>query len=38
MGSDWRVDFGENNIICLILSKDVGLNDENIGGNLLSTE
>ena len=33
-GSDWQVDFGEDNISCLISSKDAGLNNENIGGNL----
>ena len=38
MGSDWQVDFGEDNISCLISSKDVGLNDENIDGNLAGTE
>ena len=30
-GSDWQVDFGEDNISCLISSKDAGLNNENIG-------
>ena len=38
MGSDWQVDFGEDIISCLILSKDAGLNDENIGGDLLGTK
>ena len=38
MGSDWQVDFGEGNISCLISSKDAGLNDENVGGNLSSIE
>ena len=38
LGSDWQVDFGEDNISCLISSKDAGLNDENIGGNLSGTE
>ena len=32
------MDFGEDNIICLISSKDAGLNDENIGGDLSGTE
>ena len=34
MGTDWQVDFGEGNISCLISSKDAGLNDENICGDL----
>ena len=38
IGSDWQVDFGENNTSCLISSKDAGLNDENIGGYLLGSE
>ena len=38
MGSDWQVDFGEDNISCLISSKVACLNDENFGGNLLGTE
>ena len=38
IGSDWQVDFSEDNISCLISSKDAGLNDENIGGNLSGTE
>ena len=38
MGSDWQVDLGEDYICCLISSKDAGLNDENVGGNLLGTE
>ena len=38
MGSDWQVDFGEDNISCLISSKDAGLNVENVGGNLSGTE
>ena len=38
MGPDWQVDFGEDNISCLISSKDVGFNDENIDGNLAGTE
>ena len=38
MGSDWQVDFGEDNISCLISSNDAGLNDENIGGDLSGTE
>ena len=38
MGSDGQVDFGEDNISCLISSKDAGLKDENVGGNLSGTE
>ena len=38
MGSDWQVDFGEDNISCLISSKDACLNNENVGGNFSSTE
>ena len=38
MGSDWQVDFREDNISCLISSKNVSLNDENVGGDLSSTE
>ena len=38
MGSDWQVDFDEDNISCLISSKDAGLNDENVSGNLFGTE
>ena len=38
IGSDWQVDFSEDNISCLILSKDTGFNDENIGGDLSGTE
>ena len=30
--------FGEDNISCLISSKDAGLNDENIGGDLSGTK
>ena len=36
--SDWQVDFGEDNISCLISSKDDSLKDENIGGVLSGTE
>ena len=32
------MDFGEDNISCLSLSKDAGLNDENIGGDLSVSE
>ena len=32
------MDFCEDNISCLISSKDVGFNDENIGGDLSYTE
>ena len=38
MGSDWQINFSKNNISCLILSKDAGLNDENIDGDLSGTE
>ena len=38
IGSDWQVDFGEDNISCLISSKDAGINDENIVGDLSGTE
>ena len=38
MESDWQVDFREHNISCLISSKDAGLNDENVGGNLSGSE
>ena len=38
IGSDWQVDFGEDNISSLISSKDAGLNDENVGGDLSRTE
>ena len=38
VGSDWQVDFGEDNISWLISSKDAGLNDKNVGGNLSGTE
>ena len=38
IGSDWQVDFGEDNNSCLISSKDAALNDENIGGDLSGTE
>ena len=38
IGSNWQVDFAEDNISCLISSKDAGLNDENIGGHLSGTE
>ena len=38
MRSDWQVDFGEDNISCLISSKDASLNDENVGDNLSGTE
>ena len=38
IGSDWQVDFNEDNISCLISSKDACLNDENIGGDLSGTE
>ena len=38
MGSDWQVNFGEDNISCLNSSKNAGLNDENNGGNLSGTE
>ena len=30
--------FGEDNINCFISSKDAGLNDKNIDGNLSGTE
>ena len=33
-GSNKHVDFGENNINCLISSTDTSLNDEKIGGDL----
>ena len=38
MGSDWQVDFGGDNVSCLIWSKDAGLIDENVGDSLLGTE
>ena len=39
IGYDWQVDFGEDNISCLIdSSKDAGLNDENIGWDLSGIE
>ena len=38
MGSVWQVDFGKGNTSCLILLKDASLKDENVGGNLSSTE
>ena len=38
IGSDWQVDFGGDNISCLISSKDTGLNDENIVGDLSGIE
>ena len=36
--SNWQVDLFTNNISRLISLKDAGLNDENIGGELLGTE
>ena len=38
MGSDWQIDFGEDNRSCLISSKDAGSNDKNVGGNLSDTK
>ena len=38
IGSDGQVNFDEDNINCSISSKDSGLNEENIGGDLLGTE
>ena len=38
MGSDWQINFGRDNISCLILSKDAGLNDDIVGGDLSGTE
>ena len=38
MGSDWQVDFGEDDTSFLISSKNAGLNDENVGENLSGTE
>ena len=32
------MDFNEDNISCLISSKDAGLNEENIGGDSSGTE
>ena len=32
------MDFGEDNISCLISSTDASLNDENIGGDLSGTD
>ena len=38
MESNKQVDLGEDNVSCSISSKDAGLNDENVGGNLPGTE
>ena len=38
IGSDWQVEFGEDNNSCLISSKDAALNGENISGDLSGTE
>ena len=37
-GWDWQVDLGEDNISCLISSKDADLSNNNIGGDLSGTE